>query len=185
MAPLIGLALVLTTPPIALTPILTAWLVDLVPNLTAQPIKFSAYFGIAPCVGPVSGDSVAQTAMVYSSILSIILYGVIVQQLCALFLYLCYLLFVMGFPVTAAFAEFQIIRYLFPVNCFGNCRISCVTSAHLLTATVPGCIPLLDLYASSSDSSTSLSSPSVPISSFPLCSFQGRSSGKIGWPSRA
>src|SRR6201996_6664279 len=35
----------------------------------------------------------------------------------------------MGFPVTAAFAEFQIIRYLFPVNCFGNCRISCVTPA--------------------------------------------------------
>ena len=67
MAPLIGLALELTTPPIALTPILTARLVDLVPNLTAQPIKFSAYFGIAPCVGPVSGHSVARTAMVYSS----------------------------------------------------------------------------------------------------------------------
>src|ERR1700761_2306045 len=34
----------------------------------------------------------------------------------------------MGFPVTAAFAEFQIICYLFPVYCFGNCRISCVTA---------------------------------------------------------
>src|SRR6201996_3737077 len=105
MAPLIGLALVLTTPPIALTPILTARLVDLVPNLTAQPIKFSAYFGIAPCVGPVSGHSVARTAMVYSSISSIILYSVIVQWWCALFVFVLFVI-CYGFPVTAAFAEF-------------------------------------------------------------------------------
>jgi hypothetical protein len=44
-APLIGLAPVSVTPPTAL--------IDLALNLTAQPIKSSAYFGIAPCVGPV------------------------------------------------------------------------------------------------------------------------------------
>src|ERR1700761_2254070 len=98
---------------------------------------------------------------------------------------ICYRLF----PVTAAFAEFLLIRYLFPVNCFGNRGISRVTSAHLLTATVPGCIPLLHFYSSLSDSALSLSSPlslpSVSMSSSPLFSFQGRSSGAIGSPSRA
>jgi hypothetical protein len=66
-APLIGLAPISVTLPIVLTPILTAPLIRLVPvsvtplivlidlvlNLTAQPIKSSTYFGIAPCVGPV------------------------------------------------------------------------------------------------------------------------------------
>src|SRR6201996_3364227 len=92
IAPLIGLVLVLATPPIALTPILTARLVELVPNLTAQPIKFSTYFGIALCVGPVPGHSAARTAMVYSSILSIILYSVIVQRLCALFVFVLFVI---------------------------------------------------------------------------------------------
>jgi hypothetical protein len=49
----IVLALVLVTPPIALAPVLTARLVDLALNLTAPLIKPSAYFVIAPCVGPV------------------------------------------------------------------------------------------------------------------------------------
>src|ERR1700761_9170539 len=43
----------------------------------------------------------------------------------------------MGFPVTAAFAEFQIIRYLFPVNCFGNCRISCITTGEYPRVQIP------------------------------------------------
>ena len=33
----------------------------------------------------------------------------------------------MGFPVTAAFAEFQIICYLFPVNCFLVTAVGCAT----------------------------------------------------------
>src|ERR1700761_8652768 len=54
----------------------------------------------------------------------------------------------MGFPVTAAFAEFQIIRYLFPVNCFGNCRISCVTTPSCKSMYYQGCGRCMKHFAS-------------------------------------